>query len=260
MKSYQGAIVKCQLWNYYEKLKICPSPTGAAEDLVSMPTLLYVHLPAVFFVPLGIFVSDLLERYFLGSIHGTSEISMLRLVRVCRLLYTMRCTRGIRTLLLGFVTSIPALLNIVMVLLLFKVTFALFGMFHFAHITEGPYLDFLNFNAFGISMISMFTVSVSGGWSDLLHPMMHTPPDCDPFKENPGLAVSGNCGQPGLAIAFFAIYLALSSLFSLCLYLTVVLGTYNSEDIEILSDKHLHMFYNTWKKYDPDVSQYIPYR
>lgn len=201
-----------------------------------------------------------MEKYFLGAIHRSSAISMLRLARVCRLLYAIRCTRGIRRMLLGFVTSLPALFNIVMVFLLFKVTFALFAMFHFAHVTKGPLLDFINFDNFGNSMIAMFMVSVSGGWDMFLHPMTHTPPDCNPFMENPGLAVSGNCGEPRLAIAFFASYLAFSFLFAICLYLTVILGTYNSEDVELLSDKHLQMFYNTWMEYDLDASMYIPYR
>lgn len=208
-------------------------------------------------LPLGVFIGDIMEKYFLGSLHATSFISLLRLVRLCRLLYPIRCTRGLRRLLLGFVTSLPALFNIVVVLLLFKVTFALFAMFHFAHVGQ---VDFINFKTFGDSMISMFSASVHGGWGYMLHQMMHTPPDCDPLKENPGLDVSGDCGQPELGIVFFASYLTLSVLFTVCLFLTVILGTYNSEDIEILGDKHLHMFYNTWMKFDPDASLYIPYR
>lgn len=214
----------------------------------------------LFFPPLALFISDLLERYFVAAIGDASLISLLRLSRVCRVLYTIRCTRGVRRLLLGFVTSLPALFNIVMVLILFKVAFALFAMFHFAHVRLSQSIDFITFEDFGNSMIAMFTVSVSGGWSALLHPMLHTLPDCDPFKENPGLAVSGDCGQPGLAIAFFASYITLNSLLTICLYLTVILGTYNSEDVEILSDKHLQMFYNTWRKYDTNSSHHIPYR
>lgn len=202
-----------------------------------------------------------MERYFIASFHGTPLISLVRLARVFRLLYTIHCTRGMRRLLVGFVMSFPALFNIVAVLLLFKVTFALFGMFSFAHVGQEPLVnEFSNFKTFGNSMISMFMVSVSGGWSSLLYPMMNTPPDCDPLKENPGLAVIGDCGQPGLAIAFFASYLTLSFLLAICLYLTVILGTYNSEDNEILSDEDLQMFYNTWMKYDPDASLLIPYR
>lgn len=213
------------------------------------------------FVPSGLFISDLLERYFIGSYHGIPLIALLRLARVCRLLYVIHCTRGMRRLLMGFVMSLPALFNIVTVLLLFKVTFALFAMFNFAHVGQEPFVtEFNNFNTFRNSMSSMFLVSVSGGWSLLLDAMMNTPPDCDPLKENPGLAVPGDCGQPGLAIAFFASYLTLSFLLAICLYLTVILGTYNSEDNEILSNEDLQMFYNTWMKYDLDASLFIPYR
>lgn len=243
---------------WWPLLDSCPSPTEAAEGVVAMPTLSCVHLCAVI-CPLGLFISDLMERYFLGSLLCPSIISLLRLARVCRLLYTIRCTRGIRRLLLGVVTSLPALFNIVTVVILLKISFALFAMFHFANV-EDQSLDFINFKDFINSMIAMFMVCASGGWDFLLYPMMRRPPDCDPFKDNAGLPVSGDCGQPGLAIAFFATYLALSSLFAICLYLTVILGTYNSEDMEIISEKHLQMFYDTWMKYDPDASLYIPYR
>lgn len=208
----------------------------------------------------GVFISDLMEKYFIISFHGTPLIALLRLARVCRLLYVIHCTRGVRRLLMGFVMSFPALFNIVTVLLLFKVTFALFAMFNFAHVGQEPFVtEFNNFNTFRNSMTSMFVVSVSGGLSNLLYPMMITPPDCDPLKENPGLAMTGDCGQPGLAIAFFASYLTLSFLLAICLYLTVILGTYNSEDNEILSDEDLQMFYNTWMKYDLNASLFIPY-
>lgn len=162
---------------------------------------------------------------------------------------------------MGFMMSLPALFNIVLVLLLFKVTFALFAMFNFAHTGRGGLIDdFFNFKTFGNSMISMFMVSVSGGWGGLLFPMMNTPPDCDPHKKNPGLKVVGDCGKPALAAAFFASYLTLGFLLAVCLYLTVILGTYNAEDIEVLSDKHLQMFHKTWMKFDPEASLFLPYR
>lgn len=206
-------------------------------------------------------MADILAKNFISSFHTTPLIGLLRLARVWRLLYYMPCTRGMRRLLVGFVMSLPALFNIVLVLFLFKVTFALFGMFNFAHVGQESLVnEFANFKTFGNSMISMLMVSVSGGWSYLLFPMMNTPPDCDPFKEKPGLAEPGDCGQPGLAIAFFASYLTLSFLLAICLYLTVILGIYNCEDNEVLSEKDLQMFYNTWMKYDPNASLFIPYR
>lgn len=186
---------------------------------------------------------------------------LLRLARVCRLLYVIPPARGVRKLLLGFVTSLPALINIVVVLLLLNVSFSLFGMFNFAHVKEGATLDDMyNFKTFGSSMICMFMVSVSGGWGGLLYPILNTPPDCDPYQENPGLAVVGDCGQPILGVIFFSTYVSLTFLLAICLYITVILGTYNYEGVDILSDKDLQKFHHTWLKYDPDASQFMPYR
>lgn len=186
---------------------------------------------------------------------------LLRLARICRLLYVIPPARGIRKLLLGFVTSLPALFNIVIVLLLLNVSFSIFGMFSFGHVKEGATLDDMyNFKTFRNSMICMFMVSVSGGWGGLLYPMLNTLPDCDPYQENPGLAVVGDCVSPTLGIIFFSTYVTLTFLLAICLFITVILGTYNCEGTEILSDKDLQKFHNTWMKYDPDASQFMPYR
>lgn len=216
-----------------------------------------VHLCALSCLLSGLFLADIMYKYFLLP----SFFPLLRLARVCRLLYVIPPARGIRKLLLGFVTSLPALFNIVIVLLLLNVTFSFFGMFNFGHVKEGGALDDMNnFKTFGNSMICMFMVSVSGGWGGLLYPMLDRPPDCDPHRENPGLAVVGDCGQPTLSIIFLSTYVTLTFLLAICLFITVILGTYNYEGTEILSDKDLLKFHNTWMKYDPDASQFMPCR
>lgn len=199
----------------------------------------------------------MMDKYFISPF----VFPFLRLARICRLLYVIPPARGIRKLLLGFVMSLPALFNIVFVLLLLNVTFSLFGMFNFSHVKEEATLDDMyNFKTFGNSMICMFMVCVSGGWGGLLYPILSTPPDCDPYQENPGLAVVGDCGRPTLGVIFFSTYVILTFLLAICLYITVILGTYNYEGPGILSDKDLQKFHNTWMKYDPDASQFMPYR
>lgn len=198
-----------------------------------------------------------MEKYFMSPF----VFPILRLGRICRLLYIFPPARGLRKLLLGFVTSLPALFNIVVVLLILNVTFSIFGMFNFGHVKEGAIFDDMyNFKTFGNSMICMFMVSVSGGWGGLLYPILNTPPDCNPYQENPGLAVVGDCGRPILGVIFFSTYVTLTFLLAICLYITVILGMYNYEGTEILSDKDLQKFHNTWMKYDPDASQFMPYR
>lgn len=203
------------------------------------------------------FFADLMEKYFVSS----TVFPILRLARIGRILYVIRCARGIRKLLLAFVTSLPALFNIVLVLLLIMVTFSIFGMFNFAYVKKGVLIDdMFNFETFGSSMICLFMTGTSTGWGGLLLPIMNTPPDCDPHTENPGMTVLGDCGSPVLGIVFFTTYIILSFLLVAHLYIVVVLEIFNSEDTEALSDDDLQKFYKTWKKFDPDASQFIPYR
>ena len=120
--------------------------------------------------------------------------------------------------------------------------------------------DMFNFETFWNSMICVFMISTTSGWGGMLYPMMNNPPDCDPYAEHPGFMVKGDCGNPTLGIVFFFTFSSLSYLLVVYLYLTVVLETLNSEDMEMLSDDDLQRFYKTWSKFDPDASQFIPYR
>lgn len=166
-----------------------------------------------------------------------------------------------RKLLIAFVMSLPALVNIGFVLLLIMVTYSIFGMFNFAYVKKVADIDeMFNFETFWNSLSCMFLTGTSTSWGGLLIPIMSTPPDCDPYADNPGLAPLGDCGSPVLGVVFLTSYVILSLLLVLHLYITVVLAMFNTEDPETLSDDDLKKFYNTWKIFDPDASQFIPYR
>ena len=183
------------------------------------------------------------------------------MVRIGRILHLFRFTRGIRTLLLAFVKSLPALFNISFVLLTVILIFSITGMFSFGHVKKEAVIDdMFNFETFWSSLICMFMVSPSSGWSGLLHPIMNTPPDCDPLAENPGTTAVGDCGSPVLGLIFFSSFVFLSFLLVMHLYIAVILGTFNSEDTEELIDEDLNHFYKTWRKFDQDSTQFIPYR
>uniref|UniRef100_A0A3P8SVJ8 EF-hand domain-containing protein n=1 Tax=Amphiprion percula TaxID=161767 RepID=A0A3P8SVJ8_AMPPE len=197
----------------------------------------------------GLFVADLVEKYFVSP----QLFAVLRLTRI-------------RMLIVGFVMSLPALVNIGLLLFLLVFTFSVVGMFNFAYVRKEALInDLLNFETFGNSMLSMMMVTTSSAWDGLLFPIMNTPPDCDPLKEHPGSVVVGDCGSPVVGIIFFATYINLFFLLVLYLFSAVVLETFNTrspedpEDLKLLSDHHLQMFYKTWRKFDPDASQLIEY-
>ncbi|XP_054864565.1 sodium channel protein type 4 subunit alpha B-like isoform X2 [Amphiprion ocellaris] len=210
----------------------------------------------------GLFVADLVEKYFVSP----QLFAVLRLTRILWLLRLIRFSKGIRMLIVGFVMSLPALVNIGLLLFLLVFTFSVVGMFNFAYVRKEALInDLLNFETFGNSMLSMMMVTTSSAWDGLLFPIMNTPPDCDPLKEHPGSVVVGDCGSPVVGIIFFATYINLFFLLVLYLFSAVVLETFNTrspedpEDLKLLSDHHLQMFYKTWRKFDPDASQLIEY-
>lgn len=205
---------------------------------------------------IGIFLEDFLHFYLFSP----SFLILLRLGRISRVLHVIPFTRGIRKLLLALVMSLPALFNFALLLLLLMVTFSIFGMFNFAHVVRAYMIDDMyNFETFGNSMISLFLTSTSSTWDGLMLPIMKTPPDCDPFMENPGTTDQGNCGSPALGIFFFIAYMCLSFPLLVHMFFAVILEVFNSEDTEALSDNDLKWFYKTWKKFDPDDSQFIQY-
>uniref|UniRef100_UPI0037E91EBE sodium channel protein type 4 subunit alpha B-like n=1 Tax=Semicossyphus pulcher TaxID=241346 RepID=UPI0037E91EBE len=206
---------------------------------------------------LGMFIMDLVEKYFVSP----ALFNVLRLARIARITrvgHLLRWTRGTRKLLWAFMMSLPALFNICLLLLLITFSFSIFGMFNFAYVKKEYAIDdFYNFETFGNSLICLLMTSFSSGWYGLLGPIMKTPPDCDPYMENPGLMVTGNCGNTTLGIVFFTSYGILSFLLLVHLYIAVMLETFSLDDT--LSDEDVHMFYKTWRKFDPDASQCIQY-
>ncbi|TNN35556.1 Sodium channel protein type 4 subunit alpha B [Liparis tanakae] len=197
------------------------------------------------------------ERYLVVPLNAP-VLAVLRVVHVVRLLSE---AGGVRKLLHAFILSLPALFNIGLLLFIVTFTSSVFGMLTFGQVKRGGALDdVLNFETFGGSVACVLLVSSSASWGGLLAPLMATPPHCDPDTENPGAAVSGDCGHPAVAVVFFVAHIGFTLLLAVHLYIAVVLETFESEDAEPLSDAHFHKFDDTWKKFDPEASQFIPYR
>uniref|UniRef100_A0A0S7ERD5 Sodium channel protein n=1 Tax=Poeciliopsis prolifica TaxID=188132 RepID=A0A0S7ERD5_9TELE len=141
--------------------------------------------------------------------------------------------------------------------------FSIFGMSNFAYVKQGAMMDDLvNFETFGNSMISMFTITTLAGWDGLLYPIMNTPPDCDPDFENPGTSVRGNCGSPAAGIVFLTLYIIVSFLVVVNIQITIILEVFNvaaEESANTLSEYSIDMFYKTWERFDPQASQFIHY-
>lgn len=160
--------------------------------------------------------------------------------------------------------SLPVVFNIALVLFVLMFVYASFGTFNFPYVIKKAMIDDMtNFETFWNSLICMFYTTTWAGWDGLLHPMLLSPPDCDPFSENPRTDIIGNCVSQPLGVAFFVSYIILSSFLVLNMFIMLVvemLNVFREINGDPLSKQNLEMFQKTWKKFDHEASQFIPYR
>ncbi|XP_058869420.1 sodium channel protein type 8 subunit alpha [Acipenser ruthenus] len=207
----------------------------------------------------GMFLADIIEKYFVSP----TLFRVIRLARIGRILRLIKGAKGIRTLLFALMMSLPALFNIGLLLFLVMFIFSIFGMSNFAYVKhEAGIDDMFNFETFGNSMICLFQVTTSAGWDGLLLPILNRPPDCDLTKDNPGSLVKGDCGNPSVGIFFFVMYIIISFLIVVNMYIAIILENFSvatEESADPLSEDDFETFYEVWEKFDPDATQFIEY-
>ncbi|XP_062381964.1 sodium channel protein type 4 subunit alpha A [Sardina pilchardus] len=208
----------------------------------------------------GLALSDIIEKYFVSP----TLFRVIRLARIGRVLRLIRGAKGIRTLLFALMMSLPALFNIGLLLFLIIFIFSIFGMSNFAYVKKQAGIDdMFSFETFGSSLVCLFEITTSAGWDGLLLPILNSgPPDCDPDIENPGSDVRGNCGNPGMGIMFFCSYIIMSFLVVVNMYIAIILENFNTaqeESGDALCEDDFEMFYETWEKFDPEATQFLPY-
>ncbi|XP_071488688.1 LOW QUALITY PROTEIN: sodium channel protein 1 brain-like [Diadema antillarum] len=205
---------------------------------------------------LGIILGDLLNDFFINP----TLLRVLRLFRIGRVLRLVKQAKGIRKLLFALVISLPALLNIGILLLLVIFVFSIVGMSQFAYVKkDGAIDDVVNFETFLNSILLLFRLSTSAGWNDVLDPLMVEPPDCNATY---GGYPNGNCGSFHLPIFFMLVFLVITFLVVINTYIAVILENFSQahaqEEVGITEDD-FGMFYQVWERYDPTASQFISY-
>uniref|UniRef100_F1S1Y6 Sodium channel protein type 7 subunit alpha n=2 Tax=Sus scrofa TaxID=9823 RepID=F1S1Y6_PIG len=191
--------------------------------------------------------------------------SLVQLILLSRIIHILRPEKGpkmFHDLLLPLMLSLPALLNISLLIFLVMFVYAIFGMYSFAYVKKGGGInDVSNFETFGSSMLCLFQVTVFSGWDQMLDAIFNSKwSDCDPDKINPGTQVRGDCGNPTVGIIYFVSYILISWLIIINMYIVAVMEFLNiasKKKAKTLSEDDFRKFFQVWKRYDPDRTQYI---
>jgi len=205
----------------------------------------------------GLFLSDLIEKYFVSP----TLLRVVRVAKVGRVLRLIKGAKGIRTLLFSLIMSMPALLNICLLLFLVMFIFAVFGMSLFKNVQiRGGFNDVHNFKTFFKTFILLFQMATSAGWDGTLNAIFD---DTDCKLPDTEIGETGDCGKFAAGVAYMIAYLTLSFLIIVNMYIAVILENYSqaTEDVqEGITDEDYDLFYEIWQEFDPDGTQYIDYK
>ncbi len=84
--------------------------------------------------------------------------------------------KGIRTLLFALAVSMPALFNIGLLLFLVMFIYSIFGMSFFAYVRKAAGVtEIFNFETFPNSLIILFQMCTTAGWSGVLQALTNDP-------------------------------------------------------------------------------------
>ena len=175
-------------------------------------------------------------------------LRVVRVVRVGRVLRLVKGARGIRTLLFALAISMPALVNIGLLLFLIIFIYAIFGMNFFMYVRYDAGLnEIFNFETIFRSIITLFPLCTSAGWSSVLKALTNEgPPYCDPDKSTPSQVTKGDCGNSAVADLFLISYLVISFLVVVNMYIAVILENFSLAREEVqqgLTDDDYDMYY-----------------
>ncbi|XP_064238709.1 sodium channel protein type 7 subunit alpha [Aotus nancymaae] len=191
--------------------------------------------------------------------------SLVKLILLSRIIHILRLGKGpkvFHNLMLPLMLSLPALLNLILLIFLVMFIYAIFGMYNFAYVKkEAGINDVSNFETFGSSMLCLFQVAIFAGWDGMLVAIFNSKwSDCDPDKINPGTQVRGDCGNPSVGILYFVTYILISWVIIVNMYIVVVMEFLNiasKKKNRTLSEDDFRKFFQVWKRFDPDRTQYI---
>lgn len=188
--------------------------------------------------------------------------TLFRIFRVARVIRLIRVSRGLLMLFRTLMISLPALINVGIILLLIQFIFSIVGMNLFAGVRYGDVLTVdANFDSFWVAMITLFRCSTGENFNGLMHDLEVQPPYCLSEGQD---GLPGNCGSIAAGPIFFSLYFTLSGFILIKLLVAVVLDGFSdmldeAEDtgrFKLTAD-WLDKYTDAWSACDPAASKFL---
>lgn len=149
--------------------------------------------------------------------------TLFRVFRILRLFRIIKRAKGLRQLIQTLTFSLPALLNVGLLMLLLFFLYAILGMNLLSHIkiqNNGGLSDHVNFKSFFTALLTLFRMATGENWNIIMHECMIAPPFC---------TAGVDCGSVAVAVPFFISFHIFSALLMLNVFVAVVLKNFEEE-------------------------------
>ena len=209
--------------------------------------------------------------------------ALARMFRPLRAIRLLQSTPGLRQLLRTFFFSLPAIVNVASLLLLYFFIYAVLGMQLFGTLKHGAVVnDDANFEHFGNALSLVFRMSTGEDWQAVMHEAqveassggctvcpadyavhavrLGAGPQVETCVAFAGAAAGGNCGDYATALVYFTSFYFLGVYCLMSLFTAVILDCFSIVCHQMdgaLGDHHISQFKKMWSEFDPEGTGFI---
>lgn len=222
-------------------------------------------------------------------------LPLARVIRVIVLIKILPLVRGLYMMMAALIWSLPAVINVYTVVLVFMFIYTIIGMNLFGNIKFQNEIGYnANFVTFPIAMLVMFRVSTNDDWNYLMQDSMILE-DCilitrditlslhngtssinttiasgtylDPVDNSTvlqAIPLSFKLDQcspsPALAVIFYISFVLIVAFLMVQLFISIVIECielYISQEEDMLNQRHLAEFMDAWEVLDPESTGFI---
>jgi len=181
--------------------------------------------------------------------------------RFVRIFRVIRYSRNLSMLMNTIISSLGAMFNIILLLVMVIFVYAGVGTQLFVNIKYGPYLTRqVNFKSFANSFLVLFQVMTGEGWRGIMNDCKIVEPFCTKEVGSFGEDTYDDCGFQLGATAYFTSFVILCTYIFTNLFVAAILDfiTFGLlKETSLVTARDVHKFVHVWSKFDKSSLGYI---
>ncbi|KAI9137967.1 Ion transport protein-domain-containing protein [Paraphysoderma sedebokerense] len=189
------------------------------------------------------------------SVFAVTIPNVFLLLRILRVIKLFPTAKGFNALILSFIMNAAGLFNVFVLMFLLCYSYALLGVQFFGtmkFVDKGGLNSDLNFQNFGKSLLTVYTMSSGENWPGIMANCMVQPPFCEVEK--------GNCGYPWAPIFFLSLQFIMNWIL-LNAFIAIVVDSFHywigNNELIVDIEKSIDHFHALWIQYDYGHAQII---